>query len=287
MRRRAAPATTAACAVADFVAPDASVTSKPAVKQLQLCIGYPQDRPFENSELKLIPLALPAGGSALFSYVQTKNWAASVSTQIHVLLHSQNAAGTPLAPIEYASHAEATGAWAGNTPNFEHATVAGKPGFGWFVHGFGWGGNSGVSGMQVAQHGVDPAQKVLAGWVTAQKGYVLGDPLHIQRVRPAAVNGLWALVTWRKQASALAATAGGQFRVGWHVASLDASGFGVQVQPLTAAAKATGVRIQVNRTTTGSRYAPALAWLQGGMLTAWLSEGQDGSGAAVVYRVLP
>jgi hypothetical protein len=88
----------------------------------------------------------------------------------------------------------------------------------------------------------------------------------------------------------LVAAPNGLFQLAWHRSDLDGSGFAVQSHAITLQGYkdgGVGARIQVNRTTAGNQRNVVQAPLVGGMLSAWSSEGQDGSGTAVVYRVLP
>jgi hypothetical protein len=88
----------------------------------------------------------------------------------------------------------------------------------------------------------------------------------------------------------IVAALNGLFQLAWHRSDSDGSGFAVQSQAVTLQGYnngGVGARVQVNRTTAGNQRNVVQAPLVGGMLSAWSSAGQDGSGTAVVYRVLP
>ena len=87
---------------------------------------------------------------------------------------------------------------------------------------------------------------------------------------------------------ALAPLPGGEIAAAWQTEGVDGSGAAVMLRKFAAnQVTEAGLRVQANRTQAGDQRGPAVAWLQGGTLTAWTSDGQDGSGASVVYRVLP
>ncbi len=94
-----------------------------------------------------------------------------------------------------------------------------------------------------------------------------------------AVN---ATTSGDQSAPSVTALASGGFTVAWTSYGPDGSGAGVFSQSFDASGQAIGDEIQLNRFTAGDQAAVSLASDgQGGLLAAWTSAAQDGSGAGV------
>ncbi len=88
-----------------------------------------------------------------------------------------------------------------------------------------------------------------------------------------------------QSAPAVAFDAAGNLLVAWQSRHQDGSDWGIYGQWYTAAGAALGTETRLNTTTAGSQSAPALATdPTGGILAAWQSHGQDGSGWGIVGR---
>ncbi len=76
--------------------------------------------------------------------------------------------------------------------------------------------------------------------------------------------------------------------VGWTSEGLDAAGLAVQYQRLSAAGAAIGPRVVANRTWASDQSRLFMApFALGHFMVGWESEGQDGDGAGVFFRVMP
>lgn len=82
--------------------------------------------------------------------------------------------------------------------------------------------------------------------------------------------------------------ADGSVLVGWSSCGLDGDGMGVQYQRFTSTGIADGPRVQANRTWAGGQSKLFIApFALGHFMVGWQSDGQDGDGAGVYFRVMP
>ncbi|MSP93232.1 MAG: hypothetical protein EXR79_15790 [Myxococcales bacterium] len=278
--------------VADFVAPDGSVTSKPAVKNVVVC-KVTKTTNFTLTDTRLIPFARPAGGYALLSHVRPQDWQKGSPVALDVLLHTLDSNGAPVAPVVHIDAVYPT-FFPNEMTDFEHAAMPATPGHNWFVIGHS-GGSTAWRGFSVWEHGVNPAQLVAGPWSLANQKYNSALTLKVDRVVPALGGGFWLAATKRAGPTAagdieivrllapppslktatfvaaasaadesgadLGALSDGSLVVAWTVAEGDGSGSAVQAARFDADGKTLGPPFVVNQQTQGDQRDVALTVL--------------------------
>jgi len=88
--------------------------------------------------------------------------------------------------------------------------------------------------------------------------------------------------TGNQSAPGVTSDIGGNFVVVWSSELQDGSGLGVFGQRYSSSGAPAGLEFRINSYTTGDQLAPALSVDKSGIfLVAWMSDGQDGSGAGI------
>jgi len=97
-----------------------------------------------------------------------------------------------------------------------------------------------------------------------------------------------ALTAGSQQLSAVTFLPGGEALVAWASEGVDSGGLGVQVRRLSATGQPYGPRIVANRYWSGNQTKPfILALSSSSYVVGWESEGQDGDGTGIYFRILP
>ena len=97
-----------------------------------------------------------------------------------------------------------------------------------------------------------------------------------------------ALTAGAQQLPAVAFLPNGEAMVAWASEGVDSSGLGIQVRRLSATGQPYGPRIVANRYWSGNQTKPFIGALSSSFyVVGWESEGQDGHGSGIYFRILP